>query len=750
MVYISGVFQSAIREGVVMSRAYPQAIIAMVCLCLISIGCSAGSIPVEPPHEPFPEPPPLTGEHTLFGYVALTFDHDNERYTINRTPDTHYNFTNPDFDGLDTWLPIITTNEISGPHVFIEVEIGNNTVNDYYDVRGILLTNAPYVSLVNPDGYSNLFDDGGDIEWNPFMAFSQENEDRIFASGEDTELEWDIRFTPGESMDCVLLIEGSYPGHCEDVASISYIGGTEILLTPGGPVAHLEAFPEDWQSDVEAVDLHIPALAVEIPGDVIGNGEKYHFNFANTTGLTPGQYGFYMEAWSPNREMATTRNYGVMEIRESDIVIDPSEFTGHPCRGINQLRNNRSPYTGPSNLQSISENTFTSIQYDYTPGVSFTPRALRISGDNRYFYGEHRSFYEWSQWGSTSSSGSTVYALASDGTLINSGNGGEEIIVMTEQVLCSYDSSGSSSSHPPGGEPGTYSSGSSHYIYAYSPDLEKLNKYGGGTWYYLGYYSDYGNDGVGVEVHDFFPLFDNYFLSLEEGNENYGPWTGRAVIRDAVTLQPAPWAGIHTYDEDTIPFGGAASPDGRIYYVLNGETSTLICTDIQLTTIWTAPIAEAIIIPAISDDGTIFVGTVDGVSAFTRDGEHSWFYEGEIIGDFAIDHDDNLLVPILNYELLCLSGLDGTLVWASNINLNGIPADMIVDAIGNIYITTDEAITILDSNGVVLDTYNFGQFMSCSNAVICPDGKLAVVRNEKTFSQDPWGTRFDRIFVCFE
>jgi len=77
--------------------------------------------------------------------------------------------------------------QVTGPYknniLPLNVSIKNPTALTGYDVRGILISNDEGAYLNNPDNYTDLFDDGGPITINPFMAYATAIPDRSFAPG---------------------------------------------------------------------------------------------------------------------------------------------------------------------------------------------------------------------------------------------------------------------------------------------------------------------------------------------------------------------------------------------------------------------------------------------------------------------------------------------------------------------------------------------------------------------------------------
>jgi hypothetical protein len=701
--------------------------VVAILLSCVAQGCGGGSAPVMPgPGDEQDDGLPPPSDHNLFGFAGMRFDPDAKVYVIDRSPDVHYNLTSqlsvplcPDCIEVD----LIEIDEVN--HVVkLLITLRNPTTATYYDVRGIAVTNEPYIKLVNPDGYITLFDDGGDIEWNPYYAYCLEKDDRSFAPGDITKRYWYIEYTPGESMDFTLVVEGSAPGHCEDVTRVLTETSDDTHLTPWEQTGKIDIFADDWQFDVEAVHLHIPALNIEVAAE---EGEPNHFTVLwDDLGFPPaGEYEFYIEAWSPNPDLIAVRQYGTITVHPMDGFFDVSSVKGYPFRGITPMRNNRSPYVGPISLDNP-----TAIEALYTYDKGFdasefwnTAKTLRVNENNSYYYGMYYGSQHWTYTTTDEERGWMLYLLSSGGDSVAHAYGGEHTILHDDRVTTYSSSYGSHWYDVTGdGQPPIGSSGSSKVLWSYALDLQEKVTYGGSVG--SQYPGNPWQDPDFTDVYDSLPLSENHFLSLEYGPYAY-PSGGRVAIRDAYSLEPT-WADPVLLGQTPSPKGAAASPNGYIYYTYDDYTYndySLVCVNFALGQIWMVPINEATTPPAVADDGTIYMGTTSGVAAFNPDGTSLWSSPVLAASDLAIDWDGNPLVATEDKMLANLSGQTGEALWWAPIEFDEEVNGIIVDAEGKIYLGTDERLYVFNSLGTELDSYQ--KAGSETNPVLGADGTLA-------------------------
>jgi len=726
-------------------------IVVVIFLSFITMSCGGGSTPLLPdpgdgnepdpggrddpdvPDEGLPSPP---SDHNLFGFAGIHFDSGMNAYVVDRSPDVHYNLTNalseplcPDCIEIET-IEIDEVNHI----IMLRISLRNPTTATYYDVRGICITNDPFISLIDPDGYITLFDDGGDIEWNPYYSYSLEKAERTFEPDDVTERIWNIHYTPGESYDFTLLVEGSHPGHCEDVARLFAYISDDTYITPFEQTGTLDVTVDDWQMDITAVHLHIPELDIELPMHEISAGQ-YDLSW-DEIGFTPaGEYEIYVEAWSHNPDLIAIRQYEMLTVHPATDGFDTDSVKGYPYHGITPMRNNRSPYIGPDNLQDLTlidmgYEDFIEEVSNYESNNSYG-HTLRIDGDNQYSYGINVSYSYYDPYypiyiEDGSGRWDMLFLLSPNGERLESTGGGSKTVLFTERIITSEWYSGHYSYDDLWDHQPPHTSNTERFaLYSYTMNLEEEACISGSYW--TGYPGNPTYYGTYINVEDCFPLLDEYLVSLERGPSS---WYGWVVIRDVNTLEPVSWAN-KIYMNSTYPTGGAASPNGYIYYTVRANQPLLVCTNFILQEQWSAGIDKAVTIPVVGDNGVIYLGTETGIDAFAPDGTILWWEPIDAAFDMAINSSGDLLVVSKDSkELLCISGNTGDIIWGAPIEFDDNVKGIIIDAQGKILLNTDTGLYLFSSEGTELDSKTISG--KSTNIVLGKDGVLSLVVTEDT------------------
>lgn len=674
-------------------------------------------------------------DHNLFGFAGMRFDPGDGVYVVDRTPAIHYNLTSELSEPLCPDCIEIETIEIDDVNHIVKllITLRNPTTATYYDVRGIMVTNEPFVSLDNPDGYITLFDDGGDIEWNPYYAYCLENDDRSFAPNDITKRFWYVKYTPGESMDFTLVVEGSYPGHCEDVTRLFAEVSDDSHLTPWEQTGELEIFAEDWQWDVDLVHLHIPDLGIEVAAHITEPGH-YKIMWSDVGNLPAGTFGLYVEAWSPNPEMLAVRQYGHLTVYADKGAFYGNLAEGYICRGANPMRNNRVDVVGPNNLDNKHKTNLGSFLFEY-PYEYFSARSLelRSNADSQYFYGLETtgSYYGMSYYNSKRTD--FLLLINSNGELVKDVPGGNFTVLNKGSITSQYKSSFSASSHP-GPNMHSDSNGTNWQLCSYSADLiENASILGG-------YFQEYGSEGPNLSyyagepviIYDSLPLPNGRILMLETHVivvEYYDYSSQKRIItRDPITLEQVSGDGELDFEPNADIYGAATSPDGHIYFFKDDE---IVCLGPNLKELWSVPIASPINEPAIALDGTVFVATLDGIQALKPDGTALWSNGIHPQTDFAVNSKGDLVLASIGLELFLIAKDTGEIIWVRPLG-HRYPRSIVVDAEDKIYVGTGDYIYLFDRTGNLLDStevdisyqsYNGGT----SNLVLSPNGTLAQI-----------------------
>jgi hypothetical protein len=154
---------------------------------LVTLGCSqAGPVGTAPTSPAIDRSSEADG-HVLLGYYRLYVDAGAGSVEVipSRTVEGHFNvkpYVLP--PNCNDCVKTKVTGPFQNNILPVDVTLKNPTQIKGHDVRGILLSDDPDAYLANPDNYTDLFDDGGDVNINPFKAFADTVIDRSFSPGE--------------------------------------------------------------------------------------------------------------------------------------------------------------------------------------------------------------------------------------------------------------------------------------------------------------------------------------------------------------------------------------------------------------------------------------------------------------------------------------------------------------------------------------------------------------------------------------
>jgi hypothetical protein len=229
-----------------------------------------------------------------FDFTALTV-----KFIPSRTLDIHFNvtpFLNPPICGDCVVMILLEFNQTS-KLVRLDITIKNPTSLTVYDVRGIALTNDPDVRLLNADAYTNLWDDGGGVTRNPFIAYYTNESDRQFGPlGTDTR-EFDFTYVqPSGLLSAYLVVDVSFPGHCGEAYDIAGQHASGKLTTDPGSKVTVSCNVSDWQDDVSGVQLQPFSLGYTTALWMSKTSSTYSVDLTNEYSVPPGQYRLWIKA----------------------------------------------------------------------------------------------------------------------------------------------------------------------------------------------------------------------------------------------------------------------------------------------------------------------------------------------------------------------------------------------------------------------------------------------------------------------
>jgi len=194
-----------------------------------------------------------------------------------------------------------------GTGVF-DVTLINPTKLCGYDVRGVLqVRDGVDLRLLNPDGYTSLFQIAGYKYPAPFVTYAGALPDHSFAAGTLHTQSFEVKTNEPEfPVNFKFLVTAGYPGAPGDACRISEFMQAGQLLNGGGS-ALISFNIEDLQNDITGVCLRAAQLGA---GDVwlaqsSGRWEATLMNYS----ASPGMYELKVDAYSPNQQSAVTSHY---------------------------------------------------------------------------------------------------------------------------------------------------------------------------------------------------------------------------------------------------------------------------------------------------------------------------------------------------------------------------------------------------------------------------------------------------------
>ena len=156
------------------------AIIAIIALAML--GCSESQPLVTGPSNEVARATESDG-HVIWGYYHLYIDPVAQTVEVvpARQASKHANvkpYVTP--PACMDCIKIQPTGPYKNDLLPVDITLKNPTQLTGYDVRGILLSDDEGAFLFNPDNFTDLFDNGGPININPFKAFAKEETNRAF------------------------------------------------------------------------------------------------------------------------------------------------------------------------------------------------------------------------------------------------------------------------------------------------------------------------------------------------------------------------------------------------------------------------------------------------------------------------------------------------------------------------------------------------------------------------------------------
>ncbi len=264
---------------------------------IIFAGCSSSNnTPLSPdtPNE-FPASEQNADNSNLLGMWDAEFDIENNTVKINphRGIDAHFNITllipGPQID-------ILSFDPTEGI-VEAEITIENPYAFDAYDIRMIIYTDTLGHMLMNPDGWTDLYENPGGLPINPFKAFNKSETNRVFA-GLSNATETLLIYLPGGNPNVTFALEGSFPSNCEEPYKMENFSHGNLYNTVGSN-AQMQVDVFDWQNNVQSVFLYCPVITgvTTVPLS-FDSGNTWTGTITNANGVGVGAYTGYVIGYS--------------------------------------------------------------------------------------------------------------------------------------------------------------------------------------------------------------------------------------------------------------------------------------------------------------------------------------------------------------------------------------------------------------------------------------------------------------------
>jgi hypothetical protein len=235
----------------------------------------------------------LAAGKLVFDFSALTVE-----FIPSRTLDIHFNvtpFLSPPICGDCVVMTLLEFNPTS-KLVRLDIAITNPTTLTVYDVRGIALTNDPDVRLLNADAYTNLWDDGGAVTRNPFIAYYTNGSDRQFGPLGTNTREFDFTYVqPSGLLSAYLVVDVSFPGHAGEAYDITDQHASGILTTDPASMVTISCAVHDWQNDISGVQLQPFSLGYTTALWMGKTGSTYSVDLTNEYSAPPGRYRLWIK-----------------------------------------------------------------------------------------------------------------------------------------------------------------------------------------------------------------------------------------------------------------------------------------------------------------------------------------------------------------------------------------------------------------------------------------------------------------------
>ncbi len=291
-------------------------VVVLVLGFLVMLGCSQAS-PADL-QVSSPERDTNLDGHALWGYYSLIIDPSVPSVEVIplRDVEKHFNvkpYVNP--PNCSDCIKITPTGPFKDHVLPLNITLKNPEMIKGYDVRGIVISDDEGVSLVNPDSYTSLFDDGGTVTINPFKAYAKSETDRGFGPGKSFTEHYDLYLSKfGKVTKISYAIDASWPSRAKEPYEINFPVNIGDLDPDGADSVYIGVGVLAAGDDVIQVKLNCSSLGFpeEISLEYSG-GVVWGTFLKNTYHAGPGDYSCLVSATaaSSNKKLY---NYLVLSV----------------------------------------------------------------------------------------------------------------------------------------------------------------------------------------------------------------------------------------------------------------------------------------------------------------------------------------------------------------------------------------------------------------------------------------------------
>ena len=199
---------------------------------------------------------------------------------------------------------------VTGDVYNIDVTIENPTTILAFDVR-LIFTALGKKTIVNADGYTDLFDPAGTPYINPFIAFGTDYFLRLFPTapgGIDTQ-NLKLKWPANDNGPLRYIVTASLPENTQEPYTIEQFQQIGPLWWQGGE-CNLAVWVDDWQWDITSVLVDARVFNNQIMY-LVSNPERpntYEIHIVNSNNVYPGTYPTLFKATSPNPQNISMYN----------------------------------------------------------------------------------------------------------------------------------------------------------------------------------------------------------------------------------------------------------------------------------------------------------------------------------------------------------------------------------------------------------------------------------------------------------